>query len=271
MGIIPFELALTCYLVAVIIGIVELIRGTKTGAILMLTASALGFVNHTISIAYRYVAAGHLPITSPHEAASFFAWSILFLFFIIEFRYRVGLLGSFIMPVVFLIMLASSLLSRDVQPLSPTLQSYWLGIHTLFAFLGNAAFALACVTGMMYLVQEHYLKSKHLGELFQRLPDIQTLDYINYRLISVGFPLLTLAIVTGAMWAQSAWGRYWGWDPRETWSLVTWLIYALILHSRLVAGWRGKRAAILSIVGFVTILIAFFGIKFLSKGIHVFQ
>lgn len=270
MGVFPFELALTCYFAAVIFGFVELIKSSRAVSWLMMLSAGFGFLNHTLSIVYRYVVAGHLPITSPHEAASFFAWSILFLFFVLEFRYRIGIMGSFIMPLVFFLMLASALLSRDIRPLSPVLQSYWLGIHTLFAFLGNAAFALACVTGVMYLVQEHYLKSKHLGDLFGRLPDIQTLDYLNYRLITIGFPLLSLAIFTGSLWADAAWGSYWRWDPREVWSLVTWLIYALILHSRLLAGWRGRRAAILSIMGFATILIAFFGIKFLDKGLHVF-
>jgi len=270
MGIVPFELALTFYFAAVIIGVVELIKSSRAAERLMLASAGFAFVNHTISIVYRYTASGHLPITSPHEAASFFAWAIVLLYFILEFRYKLGLLGSFIMPLVFFMMLASSMLSRELKPLSPTLQSYWLGIHTLFAFTANAAFALACVTGIMYLVQEHYLKSKHLGELFERLPSIHTLDYINYRLITIGFPLLTLAIISGALWAESAWGSYWRWDPREVWSLVTWLIYALILHARMLAGWRGKRASVLSILGFVTILVAFFGIKLLEKGMHVF-
>jgi cytochrome c-type biogenesis protein CcsB len=271
MNVLPFELALTFYLAAMVVGIVELFRGSKATFWLMNGTAAIGFINHTISILYRYILAGHLPITSPHEAASFFAWSIMLVYFVIEMRYRPGLLGSFIMPLVFLMMLAAALLSRDIKPLSPTLQSYWLGIHTLFAFTANAAFSLACVTGIMYLVQEHYLKSKHLGDLFSRLPDIQKLDYINYRLIIIGFPLLTLAIFSGAMWADSVWGSYWRWDAREVWALITWFIYAIILHSRLVAGWRGRRASILSIVGFVTILLAFFGIKFLQKGLHVFQ
>jgi cytochrome c-type biogenesis protein CcsB len=122
----------------------------------------------------------------------------------------------------------------------------------------------------MYLIQEHHVKSKHLGGLFERLPSLQTLDELNYRLITMGFPLLTLAILTGSLWAESAWGSFWRWDPREVWSLVSWFIYAIILHARLVAGWRGKRAAILSIAGFLTILIAFFGIKLLHKGLHVF-
>jgi cytochrome c-type biogenesis protein CcsB len=270
MDVISFEIALTFYFASVIIGIIELFKSTRTASKLLILSAAAGFVFHTISILYRYFVAGHLPITSPHEAASFFAWCTLLLFFLIEFRYKVGLFGSFIMPVVFFLMLASSMLSREVKPLSPLLQSHWLGIHTLFAFLGNAAFALACVTGIMYLVQEHYLKTKNLGDLFERLPSIQTLDYINYRLITIGFPLLTLAIITGSLWAHSAWGSLWRWDPREVWSLITWLIYALILHARLLAGWRGRRAAVLSIIGFFTILVAFFGIKLLEKGLHVF-
>jgi cytochrome c-type biogenesis protein CcsB len=174
------------------------------------------------------------------------------------------------MPVVFVLMLSSSMLPSEIKPLSPVLQSYWLGIHTVFAFLGNAAFALAFGIGTMYLVQEHYVKSKRLGDLFDRLPSLQTLDEINYRLITLGFPLLTLAIITGALWAESAWGSYWNWDTREVWSLITWFIYAIILHARLTAGWRGRRAALLSIIGFLTILIAFFGIKLLRKGMHVF-
>ena len=151
------------------------------------------------------------------------------------------------------------------------LQSHWLGVHTVLAFLSNAAFALAFGIGLMYLVQEHHVKSKHLGGLFERLPSLQTLDDINYRLITWGFPLLTLAIITGALWAQSALGNYWNWDPRETVSLITWLIYAIILHARLVAGWRGKRAALLSILAFLIILAAFFGIKMFRIGYHVFR
>ncbi len=270
MGTIFFELALTFYFAATIISIAELFKGTKTTAKIMLLFVIFGFLLHTVSIIFRYIVGGHLPISSPHEATSFFSWCTVLLFFILEFRYKVGLLGSFIMPLVFVLMLSSSLLPREIKSLSPVLQSYWLGIHTVLAFIGNAAFAMAFGIGIMYLVQEHYVKSKHPSGLFQRLPSLQSLDEINYRLITIGFPLLTLAIITGALWAESAWGSYWRWDPREVWSLITWLIYAIVLHARLMAGWRGKRAAILSIIGFLTILIAFFGIKLLRKGLHVF-
>jgi cytochrome c-type biogenesis protein CcsB len=270
MGTILFELSLIFYFAATIISIIELFKDKKIISQVMLTLVGAGFALHTANIIYRYVVAGHIPITNFHEATSFFSWCIVLIFFILQFRYKVSILCSFIMPVVFVLMLSSSMLSQEIKPLSPVLQSYWLAIHTVVAFLGNAAFALAFGIGTMYLVQEHYVKSKHLGGIFGRLPSLQTLDALNYKLISLGFPLLTLAIITGALWAESAWGSFWRWDPREVWSLAIWFIYAIILHARLVAGWRGKRAAILSILGFLIILTSFFGITLLGKGLHVF-
>lgn len=267
-----FEIALTLYFASSIVGVVELFKGSKVTTRIMIILAAAGFLLHTMSTVGRFIISGHIPITNLHEAASFFSWCIVLLFFIMEYRYRIGIMGSFIMPVVFILMLSSSILPREIKPqLSPVLQSYWLGIHTILAFLGDAAFAMAAGVGIMYLIQEHFVKSKHLGDLFHRLPSLQILDEINYRLISYGFPLLTLAIITGVLWAQSAWGSYWRWDPKEVWSLITWFIYALVLHVRLSVGWRGKRAAILSIVGFAAVLFTFFGVNLLLKGLHIFN
>jgi len=265
-----FEASLILYLAAMLFGLLELLKKSKPVMVLMLLAAGAGFLFHTGSIFYRYFVAGHLPITNPHEATSFFAWCVVLIFFVLEYRYKIGLLGSFIMPIAFALMVSSALLPQEVKPLSPILRSNWLGIHTVFAFLANASFALAAGVGVMYLVQEHYVKTKRLGDLFQRLPSLQSLDDINYRLITLGFPLFTLAMITGMLWADTAWGSYWRWDPRETWSLITWFIFAIILHARLLRGWRGRKAALLSILGFLTIIIAFAGIKLLQKGQHVF-
>ena len=270
MSVLLFELSLTFYFAATIVSVVELLKGTKTTSNLILVFAVGGFTLHTATIFARYALAGHLPITSLHEASSFFAWCIVLIFFFLEYRYRVDLLGPFTMPVVFVLMLSSSILPREIKPLSPVLQSYWLGIHTFLAFLGDAAFATAFGIGIMYLIQEHHLKTKRLGGLFQRLPNLQILDEINYKLITLGFPLLTLAIITGALWAESAWGSYWRWDPKEVWSLITWFIYALVLHARLTAGWRGRKAAVLSIVGFISVIFTFFGVNLLLKGLHAF-
>jgi cytochrome c-type biogenesis protein CcsB len=270
MEIMLFELALTFYFAATIVCVTELFKGTKTTSRIMISLVAIGFALHTGNIVARYVISGHIPIANLHEASSFFSWCIVLLFFYLEYRYKLGLLGSFIMPVVFILMLSSSMLPRKIEPLSPVLQSYWLGIHTVLAFIGDAAFAMAFGIGIMYLIQEHYVKSKHIGGLFRKLPSLQILDEINYRLITIGFPFLTLAIITGALWAESAWGSYWRWDPKEVWSLITWFIYASVLHVRLTVGWRGKRAAILSIIGFCAVLFTFFGVNLLLKGLHRF-
>jgi len=269
--ILLFELALTFYLLATIAGVIELLKRRLTTSKLTRYLAMIGFLFQSANIVARYLKGGHIPITTIHEASSFFSWCILLLFFFHEFRYKLGLLGSFIMPIVFILMLSSSVFPREVRSLSPILRSYWFGIHVILAFLGDAAFAMACGIGIMYLIQERYVKSKHLSKLFQRLPSLEILDEINYHLITLGFPLLTLAIITGAIWANSVWGTYWRWDPKEVWSLITWLIYALLLHLRLSYGWRGKKASILSIGGFLFVLFTFFGVSLMMKGFHVFD
>lgn len=263
-----FELSLTLYFAALIVSVTELFRGTKTTSRIMISFAAAGFALQTANMVLRYMGEGYLPIASLHETAAFFAWCIVAIFLYLEFRYMLGLLGSFIMPTAFILMLSSSMLPRAMKPLPPILQSSWFGVHIVLAFLGNAAFAMACGIGVMYLIQEHNLKAKHVHGLFKRLPNLSVLDDLNYRLISLGFPLLTLAIISGVIWAQSALGGYWRWDPKEVWSLITWLIYALILHVRLTSGWRGRKVAILSIVGFAAVLFTFFGVNLLIKSLH---
>ena len=265
-----FDFALISYFVSTVTGIAELFKSTRFTVKTVFLAAIAGFVSHTIHLVTQYILSGHIPIVNFHQAVSFLAWSIVLVFFLLQYRYRSELLGSFVMPVVFVLMFSASNLPHQIQPLEPMLKSYWFGIHIFFAFIGDAAFALAFVVGVMYLIQERYVKSKHLGGLFKRLPSLQALDEINYRLISVGFPFLSIAIITGVIWAESATGFYWRWDTKEVWSLITWLIYALVLHLRLSTGWRGRKAAILSIAGFVIVLFAFFGIHLFRKGFHVF-
>lgn len=270
LNVLFFELALTFYFLATISGIIEIFRKKRTTSRVALYLSIVGFIFHTANIITRYIEGGHLPVTNMHEAASFFSWCVLVLFFFHEYKYRLGLLSAFIMPIVFLLMFSSSIFPREIKALSPVLQSYWFGIHVILAFLGDASFAMACGVGIMYLLQERFVKSKKLTGLFQKLPSLQVLDEINYHLITLGFPMLTLAMITGMLWANTAWGTYWRWDPKEVWSLITWLIYALVLHLRLTIGWRGKKAAILSIVGFMMVIFAFFGVTLILKGKHVF-
>jgi len=267
-----FELALIFYLIASITGVVVLFKGKKAVSKLIIGLALAGFILHTAYIAVRYIEEGHFPASNLHDASSLFTWCIVVLFFVLEYRYKLGLLGSFIMPIVSVFMLSSSMLPIKINPsLDPILNSYWFSIHTILAFLGDAAFAMAFGIGIMYLIQEKYVKSKHLSGLFQRLPSLQTLDEINYRLITLGFPLLTLAIITGVIWAKTVWGKSLQGDPKELWSFATWLIYALVLHLRLTVGWRGRKAAILSIIGFLIVIFTFFGVNLMFKGFHAFS
>jgi cytochrome c-type biogenesis protein CcsB len=271
MNVAFFWISLALYFISTSLAIIYIFRREGIFFKGLLAFTSLGFLSHTLSILLRFYESSHIPITNFYEASSFFSWCIVLLFFFLEYKYRIGLLGSFILPFVLILLLSSSTLPAEIKPLNPLLQSYWLGIHTVFVFLGNAAFALAFGIGIMYLIQEKYVKSKHLGGLFERLPSLQILDEVNYRLITIGFPFLTLAIISGALWAEKAWGSYWRWDPKEVWALITWFIYALVLHVRLVSGWRGKRAALLSIIGFASVLFTFLGVRFLIKGIHIFE
>lgn len=268
-NILLFELALTFYFIATITGVIVLFKGKKATSRVIIVLAVIGLLFHTTNIIARYVEGGYFPATNLHEAASFFSWCIVILFLLLEYRYKLGLLGSFIMPIVFIFMLSSAMLPREIEPLPVVLKSYWLVIHTGLAFLGDAAFAMAFCIGIMYLIQERYVKSKHLSGLFRRLPSLQSLDEINYHLITLGFSLLTLAIITGVIWSNTTWGKPLQGDSKEVWSFMTWLIYALVLYLRMVVGWRGRRAAILSIIGFLVVIFTFFGVNLILEG-HTF-
>jgi cytochrome c-type biogenesis protein CcsB len=231
-----------------------------------------GFVIHCIFTLVRYVEAGHTPITNLHESLSFFSLAIVGVFIAFERKYHVFILGSFVTPLALLLMIASSIYPATIPLLPPALKSNWLLIHSSLAFISYAMFTVAFGAAIMYLIQQHFLKKKRLGPLYQKLPSLDILDDINYRCLTFGFPLLTIAIITGAIWAETAWGTYWSWDPKETWSLITWFIYAALLHSRLTIGWRGKKAAILAIVGFFFLLFTFLGVNLLpSQSQHSYQ
>ncbi len=230
-----------------------------------------GFGFHTLSLIYEMVALGHVPITSIQESLVFFAWAIVLIYLFLEYRYKIKVMGAFIIPLAFLSILVSLSFPIVTTPLPAYFKSAWLGVHTTLAFLGDAAFAIAFGVGVMYLLQERQLKKKKPGVFYRRLPSLEVLDELNYKSIALGFPLLTLAMVTGAIWANSVRGYFWSWDPKEIWSLITWLIYAAYLHARLVAGWRGRKAAYMAVGGFVLVLFTFLGVNLLMPSWHDFN
>lgn len=228
---------------------------------------------HTVAIIFRWVESynlgiGHAPLSNLYESLIFFAWTIILLYMIVEWRTKNKSLGAFATPLAFLAMAyaSSPQISNSIQPLIPALKSNWLIAHVITCFFGYSAFALAFALSIMFLVKR--LEKPGSRNIFLRLiPGGHLLDDLSYQMVAIGFLLLTLGIITGAVWAHSAWGSYWTWDPKETWSLITWLVYAAFLHSRMMRGWRGKKLAILSIVGFCCVLFTYFGVNYLS-GLH---
>jgi cytochrome c-type biogenesis protein CcsB len=181
---------------------------------------------------------------------------------------RVKGLGAFILPMATALMGWAASLSGEIAPLPPALQSVWLPIHAAVCILAYAIFFLSFALSVMFLIQERQIKKKRLHGLFQRLPSLEGLDALGHRCIVTGFVLLTIGIFTGSVWAEQAWGSYWSWDPKETWSLITWFIYAAAIHARLTRGWTGKRMAGLAIIGFAAVLFTYFGVNFWLSGLH---
>ncbi|MCL2340543.1 MAG: c-type cytochrome biogenesis protein CcsB [Proteobacteria bacterium] len=238
----------------------------QTGRAIFLVAFAL----HAANLVTRAVETGHTPITSHHETISFFAWTLGCCYLSFRWRYAVKSLGAFVSPLVFALMLIAAFSSRGMMPLPPALQSWWLPVHAVITLFANGFLALSCIGSIMYLLQEREIKQKRFGLFYTRLPSLETLDKLNHHCLSLGFPLFTLGLITGSLWAKQAWGAYWQWDPKETWSLITWFLYAAAVHQRFTVGWRGRRVAILSIVAFLSVLFTLWGVSFLLKGIHAY-
>ncbi len=226
--------------------------------------NGLGFVQRWLES--HDLGHGRIPLTNQYESMIVFAWAIALIYLIIELRYRNRTIGAFVAPLPFLSLgLGSLLFDTNIRPLVPALQSNWLTAHVITCFLGYAAFAVSFGVSVLYILRGR-LNPRGIAAGF--IPSEEILDHLNYRAIAVGFPFLSIGIITGAIWADVAWGTYWSWDPKETWSLITWLVYAAFLHARLSRGWSGKRTAILSMAGFGATLFTYFGVNFLLSGLH---
>lgn len=228
-------------------------------------AAIAGLLLHSVSLGFRWFEAGHMPMSNWFEFLSAFAWTLVALYLIVENSSNIKSIGAFVMPLPWILMILGFLKWEEPRPLPVALESYWFYFHVISAFVAYAAFAVAFGIAVIYLLQERNMKNKFTGLLFRRLPALEILDDLSYRAVVFAFPMLTIAIITGSIWAEEAWGRYWGWDPKETASFVTWLIFASYLHARITAGWQGKRAAWLSSLGFIMVLFTFFVVNYVSR------
>jgi cytochrome c-type biogenesis protein CcsB len=239
------------------------------------TLLACGWISNLAGFIIRWMESysmgfGRIPLSNLYESLTFFSLAIAFIYIILEIYMDLRAVGFIVVTIAFLSMGYASLpsVSKEIEPLVPALQSNWLTIHVMTAFLGYAAFAVSFGVSILYLLKAHVHEKGTEGGFFRQLPELEMLDEINYKTVLIGFILLGLGIITGAAWANYAWGSYWSWDPKETWSLITWLIYAAFIHTRFAAGWHGRRSAVLSIVGFLSTLFTYLGVNLLLSGLH---
>jgi len=263
------------YLFSSVIYLAMFIFRFKKIGLLATVVTLIGLLVNTAGIGLRWVESyqmgiGHAPLSNMYESLVFFAWSIILLYLIIEFIYKNKVIGAFAVPFAFVSMAYASLtpeFTDRISPLVPALQSNWLIAHVFTCFIGYAAFAVACGTGIMYLVKLRD-KGDSPNSLLATLPSLKIIDDITHKIILFGFIWLSGGIISGAVWANSAWGTYWSWDPKETWSLITWFVYASALHARFTRGWGGKRIAWIAILGFLAVIFTYYGVNFLLSGLH---
>ncbi|HYA35150.1 MAG TPA: c-type cytochrome biogenesis protein CcsB [Candidatus Binataceae bacterium] len=233
-------------------------------------AMAIGAVLQAFNLAARGIQAGNIPVGDLAQSVAFLSWITALAAIVLMTRFRMIVIGAFVGPAVLFATLMSWLAMGEAHIVLPqSLQSVWLPIHVTLALAGYAMFVLAAAVSFVYLARESKLKSKRsIGPPDVDAPSLEKLDRINYRLLGWGFLMLSLAIVSGAIWADAQWGRFWSWEPKESWSLVIWILYAGLLESRLTVGWRGRRAATLTIVVFTVLISSFIGVSFVFPGKH---
>ncbi|NDU72533.1 c-type cytochrome biogenesis protein CcsB [Actinomadura sp. DSM 109109] len=233
--------------------------------------NVLGWGAHLGVLVTRGLAANRWPWGNMYEFLTAISFAAVTAFMVVMFRYKARFLGAFVMAAAVVALgVANIWLYDSVGPVTPALNSYWIAIHVTAAIVATGAFTVAGAATVLYLLKERAESrgGAAAGGVLARVPSAEVLDRLSMRITMFSFPIWTAAIIMGAIWADQAWGRYWGWDPKEIWSFVTWIIYAAYLHARATAGWKGRRAAILSLVAFAALLFNFFGVNYMFSGLH---
>jgi cytochrome c-type biogenesis protein CcsB len=262
--------ALACYALAAALFVIDRIRGVSRVRGYAVALLAAGAVSHAFDLTARGLQAGNIPVTNFAESLSFLAWLVALAGLVMIVRFQMAVIGAYVGAAVTVALVASSLTMRGGRFVIPaTLRSVWLPIHVTLAFLGYALFVLAATVSLVYLAYEKRLKAKlPMDPAEARAPSLEKLDRINFHLLGWGFVLLSFAILSGAVWADATWGHFWSWESKESWSLAIWILYAALLESRLAIGWRGRRAAALTIVVFTVLVGSFVGLSLIFPGKH---
>jgi cytochrome c-type biogenesis protein CcsB len=241
-----------------------------------LALTAVGLAAHVLGILTRGLAAHRVPWGNMYEFVTAITCGAVIVYLALVIKYRAHFLGLFVMvPVVLGLGLCATVLYTAVGPLMPALHSYWIAIHVTAAVISSGIFMVAATTTVLYLFADRHARlvaagapGATSGGIMRRLPKPEVLDRLAYRTVVFGFPIWTFAIIAGAIWADQAWGRYWGWDPKETWSFITWVVYAGFLHARATAGWRGRKAAYVQLAAFACLMFNLVGVNLWVTGLH---
>ncbi len=235
------------------------------------TASNLilaGFIIHLMAVLMLTAKMGTLPVQNLKETLSIAALALAGMFLVLKGKFNLKILGIFAAPLITFTMIAMMVVHQTPSQGHSFLKGFWLISHIVLIFSGEAALALACGAGILYILQENAIKKKKRGFFFKRLPSLDLLDSAGYTCVVTGFAMLTAGLITGLIYAKAVWGSFLSWDPKEIWSAGTWLVYAALLHGRLTSGWQGRRSAIMTIIGFAVLIFTFLGVNFLIGGHH---
>jgi len=253
-------------------------RSKAAGIAVSLTILAFGL--HLVAVVMRGVSAGRVPWGNMYEFSTAAALAVTGAFLVLLPRFGLRWLGVFVVtPVLVTLGIAVTLLYKPgTESLVPALHSYWLAIHVTAAVIASGIFTVGAAITLLYLVADRAerrvaagLEPGYGGYVLARVPSAERLDKLAFRTIAFAFPIWTFAVVAGAIWAEDAWGRYWGWDPKETWAFITWVVYACYLHARVTVGWKGRRAAVLALIGFACFLFNYFGVNIFIPGLHSYS
>jgi cytochrome c-type biogenesis protein CcsB len=257
-----FNLVMSGYVIAFFFAVINLFvkrRFLDWAINSLLTAASM---LQLVYIIWRWHEAGRPPFSNMFESLVLFAWATVVVYLVVRVKQHVPVLGVAAALLATVTLAYASSFKSDIEPLVPALRSNWLTFHVFTCFLGYSGFAISFIAAIAYLIAAK--RSSTLSEQ----PARNAMESVMTQTVAFGFIFLTIGIITGAVWANSAWGTYWSWDPKETWSLITWFIYAAFLHCRYMRGWSGRRAAWLSIVGFLSVLFTYIGVNFLLSGLH---
>jgi len=264
--------AIVCYAASTVVSLILVIFQKDKWARFNLWIAAAGVAFHLAALVYRVGVTGHVPVKSDYENALTGSLFISLPAVLIAARSRKLLvLPLAVMPLVLFLLGFALVCHEPGSPLTPPYKSTWLVVHVTFAQLSYGAYSLAFGAGVCHLLKERRLRRGLDLGMLNRLPDLEDLDDVMFRFVLLGFVASALMIVAGAFWADALWGNYWSWDPVETWSLLSWIVYGLIIHLRVVHNWRGKRIAWLVVFAIIFVLISFWGVNFLASTQHDFS